>query len=130
MDANAKQDRDLKVWRIDEGRIRKHLDEQVRQTVEETLNGLLEAEADALCKAKRYERSSERQDTLAGHYTRSLQTKAGEMALKVPKLRTLPFASSPFPIAANNQKAAPKYASIYSAHYTPRICRLPPGWGS
>lgn len=33
--------------RIDEGKIRKRLDQIVRGTVEETLNALLEAEADA-----------------------------------------------------------------------------------
>ena len=77
--------------RIDEGEIRSHLDQIVRGTVEETLNTLLEAEADAICKASRYERSPERTDTRAGHYDRKLHTKAGEVTLKVPKLRSLPF---------------------------------------
>ena len=45
------------VIKIDEGKIRSHVDEVVRQTVEETLNGLLDAEADELCGAKRYERA-------------------------------------------------------------------------
>jgi len=36
--------------RIDEGEIRSHLDQIVRGTVEETLNALLEAEADAICR--------------------------------------------------------------------------------
>jgi len=63
----------------------------VRQSVEETLNAMLQAEADRLCRAKRYERSADRADTRAGHYERRLHTKAGEVTLKVPKLRTLPF---------------------------------------
>ncbi len=67
------------------------MDEVVRTSVEETLNAMLEAEADQLCKAQRYERSPERADTRAGHYDRKLQTKAGDVTLKVPKLRTLPF---------------------------------------
>ena len=50
---------------IDEGRIRDHLGELVRGTVEETLNSLLDAEADALCGASRYERSPDRIDTRA-----------------------------------------------------------------
>lgn len=92
MEGNAKHEQELKkVIRIDEGRIQEHLDEKVRQSVEETLNALLDAEADALCKARRYERTEGRQDTRAGHYTRSLHTKAGQVELKVPKLRTLPF---------------------------------------
>ena len=37
------------VIQIDEGQVRGHLDEMVRSTVEETLNGLLDAEADRLC---------------------------------------------------------------------------------
>jgi putative transposase len=79
------------VIKIDEGKVRQHVEEVVRQSVEETLNGLLEAEADDLCGARRYERSVERLDTRAGHYERKLQTKAGEVTLKVPRLRSLPF---------------------------------------
>ncbi len=80
-----------KVIRIDEGEIRGHLDEMVRGTVEETLNALLDAEADEMCNAQRYERSPDRVDTRAGHYQRKLHTKAGEVEVKVPKLRTQTF---------------------------------------
>jgi transposase-like protein len=59
--------------------------------VEETLNGLLEAEADALCQARRYKRNAQRAGTRAGHYARGLQTKAGTVQLNVPKLRHIPF---------------------------------------
>lgn len=76
---------------INEEEIRSHLDVVVRGTVEETLNGLLDAEADRLCQASRYERTVDRQDTRAGYYQRKLLTKAGEVELKVPKLRRLPF---------------------------------------
>lgn len=79
------------VVQIDEGRIQAHLDEVVRATVEETLNALLDAEADRLCGAKKYERTAGRKDTRAGSYDRHLQTKAGEVTLTVPKLRNLPF---------------------------------------
>jgi transposase-like protein len=79
------------VVQIDEGRIQAHLDEVVRATVEETLNGLLDAEADRLCGARKYERTEGRKDTRAGSYDRQLHTKAGEVTLTVPKLRNLPF---------------------------------------
>ena len=79
------------VIKIEEERIRSHVDEVVRETVEQTLNGLLQAEADELCGAKRYARSPERLDTRAGHYDRKLQTQAGEVRLQVPRLRNLPF---------------------------------------
>ncbi len=75
------------VIKIDDERIRGHLDRIVRGTVEETLNALLDAEADRLVGAGRYERSGERRDYRSGHYERQLQTKAGEVTLKVPKLR-------------------------------------------
>ena len=80
-----------KVIRIDESEIRGHLDEMVRGTVEETLNALLDAEADEMCKAQRYEHSPDRVDTRAGKYTRKLHTKAGEVEVKVPKLRKQTF---------------------------------------
>lgn len=79
------------AFRIDEAKVRGHVDQVVRQSVEETLNGLLEAEAELLCGAGKYERSEARQDTRAGSYTRKLHTKAGEVKLKVPRLRSLPF---------------------------------------
>ncbi len=79
------------VVQIDEGKIRAHLDEVVRSTVEETLNALLDAEADHLCGARKYERAEGRRDTRAGSYDRQLHTRAGEVTLTVPKLRTLPF---------------------------------------
>jgi len=79
------------VIQIDEGRIRDHLGEMVRGTVEEALNAMLDAEADALCGAARYERKEGRKDTRAGSYDRSLHTTAGEVKLKVPKLRQQTF---------------------------------------
>jgi len=76
---------------VDESKLKGHVDEMVRSSVEETLNALLEAEADQICGAERYERSPERVDTRAGHYERKLETKAGAVTLKMPKLRRLPF---------------------------------------
>lgn len=80
-----------KIVDINESEIRSHLDRMVLQSVEDTLNALLDAEADRLCGAGRYERSPERVDTRAGSYKRKLHTKAGEVELSVPKLRSLPF---------------------------------------
>lgn len=83
-----------KVIEINEDAVKKHLGELVRGSVEETLNSMLDAEADALCNATRYERSPERTDTRAGHYTRKLETSSGTVKLKMPKLRKLPFETS------------------------------------
>ena len=79
------------VIRIDDERIQDHLGKIVRGSVEESLNALLDAEADRLCNAERYERSEARRDTRAGCYERKLQTRAGEVSLKVPKLRRQTF---------------------------------------
>jgi putative transposase len=83
-----------RIISIDEGQVKSQLNAVVRETVEQTLNSLLDAEADSLCGARRYERSDKRVDTRAGHYERSLHTTAGPVTLKVPKLRTLPFESA------------------------------------
>ena len=53
------------VITIDDERMKSHLDRVVRGSVEETLNALLDAEADRLCNAQRYERSEARRDTRA-----------------------------------------------------------------
>jgi len=81
----------LGALRVDEAKLRGHVDEVVRSSVEETLNGLLDAEADRICQAQRYEHSPQRVDRRAGRYERKLETKAGEVTLQVPKLRRLPF---------------------------------------
>ncbi len=91
MDENEKPKPMGQVIQIDEARIRDHLGEMVRGTVEEALNAMLDAEADRLCGAGRYERSEGRRDTRAGSYERSLETKAGKVSLKVPKLRRQTF---------------------------------------
>jgi putative transposase len=79
------------IIQINEAQIKDRLGEIVRGTVQETLNALLDEEASRLCNAQRYERTEGRKDQRAGHYTRTLQTKAGEVAIKMPKLRSLPF---------------------------------------
>ncbi len=61
-DQTEKQNNEPNIISIDEGKVRAHLDGVVREAVEETLNKLLDAEADVLCGAQRYERSAERVD--------------------------------------------------------------------
>jgi len=83
----------VKLIEIDQGQLRQHVDGLVRNAVEETLNALLDAEADQLCGAHKYERSPDRVDYRAGSYQRRFHTKAGEVELKVPKLRRATFES-------------------------------------
>ena len=63
----------------------------VRGSVEETLNGLLEKEAEQLTQAARYERSEARQGYRSGHYDRNLTTTSGDVTLHVPRLKGVSF---------------------------------------
>ena len=63
----------------------------VKNSVEETLNAMLDAEADKLVQAERYARDEQRQGYRAGHYDRSFATTAGEVNLRMPKLKGVAF---------------------------------------
>lgn len=76
-----------KIIQLNEDLIKHDLKALVRNSVEETLNALLDKEADELVDAEKYERSSNRQGYRSGHYKRNLHTTAGEVELKVPKLK-------------------------------------------
>lgn len=80
-----------KVIQINHKELKDHLSSIVTDTVEEVLNKVLDTEAEEMVGAGRYERSADRQDYRSGSYTRKLQTKAGEVTLKVPKLREQRF---------------------------------------
>lgn len=60
-----------KIIAINESEVKGYLNTVVKDVVEETLNGMLDAEADELCRASRYERSPERLSTRAGHYIKT-----------------------------------------------------------
>ena len=72
---------------LNEESLRSDLRELVRRTVEDTLNGLLEAEADDLVGAGRHGRAAEREAYRAGHYDRGLTTSSGEVTIHMPKLK-------------------------------------------
>ena len=79
---------------LNEESLRSDLRELVRKTVEDTLNGLLEAEADELVGAERYERTAEREAYRAGHYDRGLTTSSGEVTIHMPKLKGARFTTA------------------------------------
>ena len=66
-----------KVVQINEKELLQHLSTLVADTVQEVLNQVLDAEANEMVGAARYERSTDRQDYRSGSYARKLQTKAG-----------------------------------------------------
>ena len=80
-----------KIVTLNEEVIKGEIRELVRGSVEETLNNLLEAEADRLTQAARYERSEDRQGYRSGHYDRNLTTTSGEVTLHVPRLKGISF---------------------------------------
>ena len=80
-----------KIVQLNEEIIKGQLKELVRGSVEETLNELLEKEADSLTQAARYERSEVRQGYRSGHYDRNLTTTSGDVTLHMPRLKGVSF---------------------------------------
>ena len=76
-----------KIVQLNEEVIKGQLKELVRGSVEETLNELLEKEAESLTQAARYERSEARQGYRSGHYDRNLTTTSGDVTLHMPRLK-------------------------------------------
>ena len=79
------------IIQLNEAAIKGELKALVKNSVEETLNALLEHEADELVKADRYERSGRRQGYRSGHYDRNFTTTSGDVTLHVPKLKGVQF---------------------------------------
>ena len=79
------QQKKAPVIQINQEDLHNNLSGYVRKNLENILNELLDAEADRLCQAKRYERNR------AGSYKRNFETTSGKVTLNIPKLRNLPF---------------------------------------
>lgn len=58
------------------------------------LNAALDAEADELVNAERYERTENRKAYRSGHYARTFTTRVGDVELHMPKLRGLTFSTA------------------------------------
>ena len=80
-----------KIVQLNEEVIKGQIKELVRGSVEETLNELLEKEAESLTQAARYERNEARQGYRSGHYDRSLTTTSGDVTLHIPRLKGVSF---------------------------------------
>ena len=80
-----------KIVQLNEEVIKWQIKELVRGSGEETLNELLEKEAEQLTQAARYERNEARQGYRSGHYDRNLTTTSGEVTLHVPRLKGVSF---------------------------------------
>ena len=101
------------IIQLNEDLIKHDLKDLVRSSVEETLNALLDKEADELVNVQKYERSNGRQGYRSGHYKRNFQTTAGEVELNVPKLKGVPFETAII-------------ERIVSRFFRKKVCRLWP----
>lgn len=79
---------------FDQQAVKEELRELVRKTIEETINAMLDEEADQLVGAGPYERTDERAAYRAGHYERGFTTMSGQVTLKMPKLKGMRFATA------------------------------------
>lgn len=82
------------IIQIDQHMLETRLDRLVTQKVTEILNAMLDAEADEIAGASRYERSGGWKAYRADHYERRITAKAGTLELKVPKLKGALFESA------------------------------------
>ena len=79
------------IIKLNQELIHTELKDLVKNSVEETLNAMLDAEADRLVNAERYARDEDRKGYRAGHYDRTFTTTAGDVNLKMPKLKGVAF---------------------------------------
>ena len=79
---------------FDEQAVEDELRELVRKTIEETIDAMLDEEADQLVGAGPYERTDERTVYRAGHYERGFTTTSGQLTLEMPKLKGMRFATA------------------------------------
>lgn len=79
------------IIHLNEAALKGELKNLVRNSVEKTLNELLNQEADRLVNAQRYERNEDRKGYRSGHYDRNFTTTSGNVTLHVPKLKGLTF---------------------------------------
>ncbi len=67
------------IIQLNEQVIKTEINDLVRNSVEETLNELLNQEADELLNASRYERTKDRNGYRSGHFKRKLASTSGEV---------------------------------------------------
>ena len=79
------------IIQFNEAAIKGKLKNLVRNSVEETLNALLDHEADELVSAEKYELSGDRKCYRSGHYDRNFTTTTGDVKLHVPKRKGVQF---------------------------------------
>ena len=82
------------IIQLNEQFIHNELKTIVKNSVEETLNALLDAEVDNLVQAERDAREQTIKGYCAGHYERSFSIQTSNVTLKVTKLKGFTFESA------------------------------------
>lgn len=75
------------IIQLNEQVIKAELKDLVKQSVEETLNNLLDQEAAELTNASKYERTEQRKGYRSGHYTRNLHTSSGDKVKYISQIQ-------------------------------------------
>ena len=70
------------IIQFDQAMFETKLDTMVREKVERIVNAMLDAEADEIANAARYERTGERKAYRAGHYERKLKRRVVPASLR------------------------------------------------
>ena len=73
------------IIQLNQDLIHNELKDLVKNSIEETLNTMLDAEADKLVNAERYARDEQRRGYRAGHYERSFTTTSGDATIKLQR---------------------------------------------
>ncbi len=79
------------IIHLNQDLIQQELKTLVRSSVEDTLNAMLDHEAEELVNTSKYERSEARKGYHSGHYKRNFQPTSGDVTLKMPKLKGIQF---------------------------------------
>ena len=82
------------ITQFDDAMYESKLDAMIRTKVEDIVNAMLDAEADEIANAGRYERKTGRKAFRAGRYERGPTAKVGRLGLKVPELKGALFESA------------------------------------
>lgn len=81
----------------------------MRGSIKKTLNELLEAKAEKLTLASRYEFNEQRKVTEVSTYNHNLTTTSEVVTLKVPKLKGIAFGTSIIELYCRRESSVEKY---------------------
>ena len=107
--------------------VEKWLSERIRQGVEDLLNGLLQEEVEQFVGAGKYERTGNRRGYRSGSYERQYQTRVGDVNIKMPQTKLIPFSSEVIERYRRREASVEEaLIEMYLAGSAPVGCRTSP----